>query len=228
MATGTQVPWTDPGGTPCCCVANCPDLGNGPTNVEFITATRFTISQETYVSLYSGGTMEVSLSGSASGTAVSVFNANITCVASASFNAVYQFAVAGNSCTFLSNSSNTTKISGTGSTSRPTYGHYLELINGVYRVFFNLGVFGAASQDCAEFDASINAQTRTINNGYVPPVGGAQDSVVTSTELTVELPLQTITVPTTTEVFGSNLFFSFYTNVSGSVSATYTWTPAAP
>lgn len=227
MATGTQVPWTTPGGAPCCCITACPDLGDGPTGVEFLTATRFSISEETYVSLFAGGLMNLVLSGSGSATAVSIFNANNTCTASGSFGAEWEFNIPGNSCTFVSSSSNRTKISGTGST--PVYRHYLESTNGNYTVFFNLQVGGTISQICGiGFSSVAQINNRTVNNNDYPPSGGGTGSVVTSSTLAVSLPLQNITVPTTIEVFGTELFLVYYINNSGSAEGTYTFTPSAP
>lgn len=55
MATGTQVPWTTPGATPCCCTADCfTDLQNDPVP-SFAENLWMQISEEHYASLYAGG-----------------------------------------------------------------------------------------------------------------------------------------------------------------------------
>lgn len=227
MATGTQVPWASPGGTPCCCVADCPDVGDGPTGVEFLTATRFNITEETYIALYAGGIVNLVLSGSGTATAVSIFDANLTCVASGSFAAEWQFNVPGNSCTFVSNSSNRVKISGTGGT--PIYSHYLESNAPLYSVFFGLSVGGTIGKNCGiGFSSAAQISNRTINNNAYPSSGGVSDSVVNASTLATNLPSQNISVPTTNQIFGSDLFLVTYKNISGSATGTYTFTPSAP
>jgi len=62
MATGTQVPWTDPGGTPCCCEDECyTDLANQPKPV-FVENTYVDISSADYSALYAGGTYAANVS----------------------------------------------------------------------------------------------------------------------------------------------------------------------
>lgn len=59
MATGTQVPWTTPGETPCCCVT-CEEQ-------TLTTAWRqFELSATEYAALYAGGIFKREFSGSAS------------------------------------------------------------------------------------------------------------------------------------------------------------------
>jgi len=56
MATGTQVPWTTPGGTPCCCEENCfTDFANEPKPI-YAENSYTDIASEDYSALYAGGT----------------------------------------------------------------------------------------------------------------------------------------------------------------------------
>lgn len=66
MATGTQVPWTTPGGTPCCCEEGCPTNEDGP-DATYSPGTFQSIAPSDYASLLAGGTffldVAVSLEG---------------------------------------------------------------------------------------------------------------------------------------------------------------------
>ena len=61
MATGTQVPWTTPGGTPCCCVDNCyTNLTTEPIPV-YAAGKWQVITEQDYVALLAGGTYSVAV-----------------------------------------------------------------------------------------------------------------------------------------------------------------------
>lgn len=67
MATATQVPWTDPGGTPCCCQDACfTDFANEPRPV-YADGSFVAISEEAYAALYAGGTYAATLNLSVQG-----------------------------------------------------------------------------------------------------------------------------------------------------------------
>ncbi len=56
MAAGEIIPWTDPGGDPCCCADACfTDLANEPKE-EFVDGTYIQIDAAEYASLFAGGT----------------------------------------------------------------------------------------------------------------------------------------------------------------------------
>ena len=54
------VPWTDPGGTPCCCITNCaePIANSAYRDIE--------LTLDEYVAFYAGGTLVTQITGSAS------------------------------------------------------------------------------------------------------------------------------------------------------------------
>lgn len=60
MASGTQVPWTDPGGTPCCC-DSCPTTEDGPDET-YSPGTWSNISEGDYNALLAGGTFTLDAS----------------------------------------------------------------------------------------------------------------------------------------------------------------------
>lgn len=66
MATGTQVPWTDPGGTPCCC-DSCPTNEDGPDAIHSPN-TYQNIQEADYASLIAGGTFTLDVAINVEGT----------------------------------------------------------------------------------------------------------------------------------------------------------------
>lgn len=67
MATGTQVPFTDPGSTKCCCGKDCfTDLSN-QYSAPYTTGRWVDISQAHFDAFLAGGTWKANISGSLSG-----------------------------------------------------------------------------------------------------------------------------------------------------------------
>lgn len=68
MASGTQLPWNDPGGTPCCCDERCLPFfdsnywasGGNAAGVTLSQVQFFTLSSAQYAEIFAGGTFEVS------------------------------------------------------------------------------------------------------------------------------------------------------------------------
>jgi len=69
MATGTQVPWTDPGGTPCCCAAECyTSFATDPGGNTLAQGQWQQISEIDYVTLLAGGSYSGTVVANITGT----------------------------------------------------------------------------------------------------------------------------------------------------------------
>jgi hypothetical protein len=234
MAASHIVPWTNPGGVPCCCedepVVFCPLLGTGNGN-QFINAYRISITSSEYAAFYAGGIMAVSFTGSASATAVSLFNDAQgkplwTCQAAGTVQTTINVSSPANRCT-TSNS----PISNNQAT--VAYNHYLEgdPATDTYSIFFDIIASGGVEQSCGiGRQASASSWARTYI-GDVPPIVNAGGGLGQQTGISIPVSFGNgngATIPAYSEQFTGVLFFSKYTSISGTSSASAVWSSSAP
>lgn len=218
------VPWTYPGGPPCCCVTDCPTITTGVS-----TATRLTITADTFALLYAGGTMRLSFAGDVSATAVSVFGnpPSWSCTATGSWSAEYDFLCSSSLCV---SQSTRTLVTATGGASAPSYRHLLEsnIATNTYTVIFDFSTAGSAGQNCGfgRESSGVSANLTYING--VPSAPVTTGTTRTSSSVDFVVGEETLTAPSYQESYGAVLFFSTYLPVTGNATASGLWTPSAP
>lgn len=231
MAIGTQVPWTTPGGTPCCCIAECPQQ-----TIGYSTATRHTISADDYSSLYAGGTMRISYTGSASATSESIFGGGGVCSTGSSFSRIDDVICAPNFC--QAQVTSVVTISSEGSTFAPSYSHVLESAGQNYSVMFGIATAGSSLTKCGTFagapQTGARASNIVYNDGPPPPAGQLNFATdiglltVQTSSIQVTLPYSTLSVPSYVVGVSTYYFFRRYTSLSATNDVTCVWTPLPP
>lgn len=224
FAMSSKVPWTYPGGPPCCCVTDCPTITTGVS-----TATRLAITADTFALLYAGGTMRLSFAGNVSATAVSIFGnpPAWSCEAAGSWSAEYDFLCSPSLCVSQSTRS---LVTATGDASAPSYRHLLEsnIATNTYTVIFDFSTAGTAGKNCAsgQQSAGVSANLTYINGVPGTPVTTGTTRIASSVDFVVGA--ETLSAPSYQESYGTVLFFSTYLPVTGNANASGVWTPSAP
>lgn len=226
------VPWTTPGGTPCCCAVQClPNLSSFPQ------ATIHTIDATTYAALYAGGYVLASASGDASAISTMRFAPNTVCATSRNASIATTIVLHANRCiSAISSRQNTGAIIA-------NYTHYLRhvLASNLYEVVFEASFSLTSATQCS---ANITTSVQVKNGTFIAGDQGSAGiyncgflstciSTVTPSFLNVSLSgagtPYSFSIPSFVTAFPSGFpFAQDYSAVSGQITGSFDWTPGAP
>lgn len=229
MATGSQVPWNDPGEAPCCCTVSC-------APPSFTQASLFEINAINYAAMYAGGVVVSTESGSVSATSNNVLS-GFVCSTERSEGGSTTMVLAANQCiSSIVQKTSTSPIF-------VSYQHFLKHENGsdLYQVFFELQMSLSSTTKCnADITTSVSATNGTFIQGNQGVSGSYQCGFIStclgnvgSTSLDVSINNGTnsfnVTVPSFMTAFSGGFpILQNYTAVSGNIIGTFTYTPSAP
>lgn len=250
MATGTQVPWTTPGGTPCCCgggvdcqTAFDDDLWSGqPINrggvSQEILATMLFLSSEQAANIYAGGTWTLgnysagfSLSGTNGSNAVFSCTGNVggsyTTPSSNTSSCVRELSFA-----FLGGSATGTveavpRPNGTDSTScSSSVGMFYQIVESntnVFRIY--IGISAGISTGFFRMPQSAPFQEFSCTASARASSGLTNGSIVSTT---ISFLDTTISVNGSSGFIDGNYDVDTVSSYSGTISGVLTFTPSAP